>query len=94
MQQKGYVESSGVHQKQKTKSARPNESRQIGVFQLEERLHYHCAGLGQYISRVDHWIPGLTGKGIWSITRQPIDFGLLICGSWHRLNGNCPHCAR
>lgn len=35
----------------------------MGVFQLEERLHYHCAGSVQYISRVDHWLPGLTGKG-------------------------------
>lgn len=91
---KGIIESSGVHLKRKTKSTRPNERGQMGVFQLEERLHYHCAGSVQYISRVDHWLPGLTGKGIWSITRQPIDFGLLICRSWHKANGNVPPCAR
>lgn len=45
------------------------------MFQLEERLHYHCAGWEQYISRADHWISRLAGKGIWSIMKQPIDFG-------------------
>lgn len=94
MQQEMESLSLQVFLKRKTKSTRPNERGQMGVFQLEERLHYHCACSVQYINRVDHWLPGLTGKGIWSITRQPIDFGLLICRSWHKANGNVPLCAR
>lgn len=73
--------------KNKTKSAAANEKGQMAMFQLEKRLHYHCAGWEQYISRADHWISRLAGKGIWSIMKQPIDFGSpylqkLAQGNW------------
>lgn len=61
--------------KKKTKSAAANEKGQMAMFQLEKRLHYHCAGWEQYISHADHWISRLAGEGIWSIMKQPIDFG-------------------
>lgn len=61
--------------KKQTKNAAANEKGQMAMFQLEKRLHYHCAGWEQYISRADHWISRLAGKGIWSIMKQPIDFG-------------------
>lgn len=77
----------------KTKTATQNERGQMAMFQLGKRLHYHSAGTKQYISRADHWISRLAGKGIWSIMKQPIDFCLLICRTWHKANGNFPPCA-
>lgn len=80
--------------KKKTKSAAANEKGQMAMFQLEKRLHYHRAGWEQYISRADHWISRLAGKGIWSIMKQPIDFGSpylqkLAQGKW-KFSSPCP----
>lgn len=78
---------------EKTKAATQNGTGQIAMFQLAKRLHYHSAGTKQYISRADHWISRLAGKEIWSIMKEPIDFRLLICRTWHKANGNFPPCA-
>lgn len=66
----------------------------MALFQLVKRLHYHSPGEKQYISCAGHWISRLTGEGIWSIMKQPIDFPLFICRTWHKAEGNFPPWAR
>lgn len=77
--------------KTKTHTATQNEKAlPLAMFQLVKRLHYHSPGEKQYISRAGHWISGLVGEGIWSIMKQPIDFPLFTCRTWHEAEGNFP----
>lgn len=93
MEKRNEVTSDLFTKQEKTKAATQNGTGQIAMFQLVKRLHYHSAGTKQYISCADHWISRLAGKGIWSIMKEPIDFHLLICRTWHKANRNFLPCA-